>query len=155
MAWTIGQYSLGGPGNKRAILAAEGLDPDELERLARAGKLQTGWPIGWRARLRHLWSLGLPWRRDLWRIGLGGMVIVFNRFDVYAKGAGAGATPRGPTEASVVLHIFARASRYFLLTGRRLLMLVQSDDPNIVFQNLAFSPVSWNRREFLSANRGI
>jgi O-6-methylguanine DNA methyltransferase len=34
---TIGQYSLGGPGNKRAILAAEGLDPDELERLARAG----------------------------------------------------------------------------------------------------------------------
>ena len=32
----IGQYSLGGPGNKRMILAAEGLDPDELERLARA-----------------------------------------------------------------------------------------------------------------------
>jgi O-6-methylguanine DNA methyltransferase len=34
---TIGQYSLGGPRNKRTILAAEGLDPDELERLARAG----------------------------------------------------------------------------------------------------------------------
>jgi O-6-methylguanine DNA methyltransferase len=34
---TIGQYSLGGPGNKRTILAAEGLDPDELERLAHAG----------------------------------------------------------------------------------------------------------------------
>lgn len=34
---TIGQYSLGGPGNKRLILAAEGLDPDELEGLARAG----------------------------------------------------------------------------------------------------------------------
>ncbi|MFL5680940.1 MAG: methylated-DNA--[protein]-cysteine S-methyltransferase [Chloroflexota bacterium] len=33
----IGQYSLGGPQNKRAILAAEGLDPDELESLARAG----------------------------------------------------------------------------------------------------------------------
>lgn len=33
----IGQYSLGGPANKRAILAAEGLDPDELEALARAG----------------------------------------------------------------------------------------------------------------------
>jgi O-6-methylguanine DNA methyltransferase len=33
----IGQYSLGGPGNKRAILAAEGLDADELEELARAG----------------------------------------------------------------------------------------------------------------------
>ena len=33
----IGQYSLGGPANKRAILAAEGLDPDELEALARSG----------------------------------------------------------------------------------------------------------------------
>jgi O-6-methylguanine DNA methyltransferase len=35
---TIGQYSLGGPGNKRAILAAEGLDPDALEGAARRGE---------------------------------------------------------------------------------------------------------------------
>jgi O-6-methylguanine DNA methyltransferase len=34
---TLGQYSLGGPGNKRAILAAEGLDPDAYEALARSG----------------------------------------------------------------------------------------------------------------------
>jgi len=33
----IGNYSLGGPANKRAILSAEGLDPDELEALARTG----------------------------------------------------------------------------------------------------------------------
>jgi O-6-methylguanine DNA methyltransferase len=33
----LGQYSLGGPANKRALLAWEGLDPAELERLARAG----------------------------------------------------------------------------------------------------------------------
>jgi O-6-methylguanine DNA methyltransferase len=33
----IGQYSLGGPGNKRAVLTSEGLDPDEMEGLARAG----------------------------------------------------------------------------------------------------------------------
>lgn len=33
----IGRYSLGGPANKRTILAAEGLDPSELEELARAG----------------------------------------------------------------------------------------------------------------------
>ena len=33
----IGQYSLGGPGNKRTLLTWEGADPDELERLARAG----------------------------------------------------------------------------------------------------------------------
>ena len=33
----IGQYSLGGPQNKRTILTAEGLDPDRLESEARAG----------------------------------------------------------------------------------------------------------------------
>lgn len=34
---TIGQYSLGGPANKRAILASEGLDPSGLEAMAHAG----------------------------------------------------------------------------------------------------------------------
>jgi len=33
----IGQYSLGGPQNKRTILAVEGADPDSLEALARSG----------------------------------------------------------------------------------------------------------------------
>lgn len=33
----IGQYGAGGPASKRAVLAAEGLDAGELERLARAG----------------------------------------------------------------------------------------------------------------------
>ena len=33
----IGQYSLGGPQNKRTILAAEGLDPERMEAEARAG----------------------------------------------------------------------------------------------------------------------
>jgi len=34
---TIGQYSLGGPANKRAILTAEGLNPDAMESAARSG----------------------------------------------------------------------------------------------------------------------
>jgi O-6-methylguanine DNA methyltransferase len=34
---TIGQYSLGGPGNKRTILRSEGLDPESLESLSAAG----------------------------------------------------------------------------------------------------------------------
>jgi O-6-methylguanine DNA methyltransferase len=33
----LGQYSLGGPANKRAMLASEGLDPDGMEKLARSG----------------------------------------------------------------------------------------------------------------------
>ena len=39
---TIGQYSLGGPDNKRTILAAEGLDPDGLETAARRGERLIG-----------------------------------------------------------------------------------------------------------------
>jgi O-6-methylguanine DNA methyltransferase len=39
---SIGQYSLGGPGNKRTILAAEGLDPEALEVAARRGERLLG-----------------------------------------------------------------------------------------------------------------
>ncbi len=38
----LGQYSLGGPANKRALLAWEGLDPDGMEGLARAGVRYVG-----------------------------------------------------------------------------------------------------------------
>ncbi|MFL5779353.1 MAG: methylated-DNA--[protein]-cysteine S-methyltransferase [Chloroflexota bacterium] len=39
---TIGQYSLGGPANKRRLLASEGLDAEALEGLARAGTRYIG-----------------------------------------------------------------------------------------------------------------
>jgi O-6-methylguanine DNA methyltransferase len=39
---TIGQYSLGGPHNKRTILEAEGLDPVSLEDAARRGERLSG-----------------------------------------------------------------------------------------------------------------
>jgi O-6-methylguanine DNA methyltransferase len=39
---TMGEYSLGGPAQKRRILAFEGVDPDELERQARAGVMLIG-----------------------------------------------------------------------------------------------------------------
>lgn len=39
---SIGQYSLGGPGNKRTILATEGLDPQALEDAARRGQRLIG-----------------------------------------------------------------------------------------------------------------
>jgi O-6-methylguanine DNA methyltransferase len=38
----LGQYSLGGPANKRALLASEGLDPEGMEGLARAGVRYVG-----------------------------------------------------------------------------------------------------------------
>jgi O-6-methylguanine DNA methyltransferase len=39
---SIGQYSLGGPANKRTILAAEGLDPDAIEDAGRRGERLVG-----------------------------------------------------------------------------------------------------------------
>jgi O-6-methylguanine DNA methyltransferase len=39
---SIGQYSLGGPENKRTILATEGLDPDGMEDAARRGERLVG-----------------------------------------------------------------------------------------------------------------
>ena len=39
---SIGQYSLGGPENKRAILRAEGLDPEAMEDAARRGERLIG-----------------------------------------------------------------------------------------------------------------
>lgn len=39
---TIGQYSLGGPANKRTILRSEGLDPEGMEAQAAAGIRYTG-----------------------------------------------------------------------------------------------------------------
>jgi O-6-methylguanine DNA methyltransferase len=39
---SIGQYSLGGPANKRTILAAEGLDPDAMEDAGRRGERLVG-----------------------------------------------------------------------------------------------------------------
>ena len=39
---TIGQYSLGGPRNKRTVLAAEGLDPEAMETAARRGERLSG-----------------------------------------------------------------------------------------------------------------
>ena len=39
---SIGQYSLGGPDNKRTILSAEGLDPEAMEDSARRGERLVG-----------------------------------------------------------------------------------------------------------------
>src|SRR3970040_2246169 len=42
---SIGQYSLGGPAAKRTILAAEGLDSDEMESGARSGRRSPRAPL--------------------------------------------------------------------------------------------------------------
>ncbi len=86
---------------------------------------------------------------------VGGIALVLSRFDAYTKGPGATTVGSDRPEAEVVLDLLARASRYYLLTGRRLLTLVQSDDPRIRFDGLACVFAGWNQREWLNKNRGL
>jgi RNAse (barnase) inhibitor barstar len=77
----------------------------------------------------------------------GGMAIVFRRYDTFAKAQ--------PQLAQTILDSLETTSRRFLLTGRRLLALVQSDDPRIRFERVGAMPVTWNPREWLDSDRGV
>jgi RNAse (barnase) inhibitor barstar len=77
----------------------------------------------------------------------GGVGIILLRFDHFAK--------QSPVTAQTLLDIFADNSRSSMLFGRRLVTLVQSDDPRLSFDAVGATPVMWNPREWLNKNRGI
>lgn len=85
----------------------------------------------------------------------GGAAFVFYRYDSFAKSAGAARAASGRTHAEIILDIIAETSRFFLLTGMRLVALVQSDDPRIQFERIGGTPVLWNPREWLDKKRGL
>ncbi len=82
----------------------------------------------------------------------GGLILVFRRYDHFARTVQIDASV-GRSFAEIVLHVFARAVRYHMLFGRRLMIIVQSDDPQVRFDNLAPVFASWNPREWLAQNR--
>lgn len=84
----------------------------------------------------------------------GGVALVFNHYDQFSTIGRAG-DPNDKSLAKIVLHILADAVRYHMLFGRRLLILVQSDDPLIRFDDLAGISAHWNPREWLNKNRGL
>ena len=84
----------------------------------------------------------------------GGLVLVLNHYDLFFKPV-QNPVSDGSSTAEVVLSIFARAVRYHMLFGRRLLILVQSDDPGIQFGRLGGDAAMWNHREWLNENRGL
>src|SRR4051812_20770134 len=77
----------------------------------------------------------------------GGMLLVFRRYDVFAK--------TQPQLAQTILDSIESTSRRFLLTGRRLIALIQSDDPRLKFERVGALPVTWNPREWTDADRGV
>jgi RNAse (barnase) inhibitor barstar len=84
----------------------------------------------------------------------GGLVLVLNHYDRFFKPV-QNPGPDQSSTAEVVLSIFAKAVRYHMLFGRRLLILVQSDDPKIRFARLGGVAASWNHREWLNKSRGL
>lgn len=84
-----------------------------------------------------LYSIDIPQEGDA--------VIIFSRFDAFWQ--------RWRTFSAEILDIFEKHSRQFLLFGCRLIVLIQSDHPNISFQPLGACPVLLNPTEQLMKMR--
>jgi RNAse (barnase) inhibitor barstar len=77
----------------------------------------------------------------------GGSTLVFRRFDLFAA--------REPTVAWHILDMIEINSRRFFLFGKRLIALVQSDDPFISINPVGARRVMWNPRELFDKQRGL
>lgn len=77
----------------------------------------------------------------------GGVAIQIRRFDSFVRA--------DPRLAQMLLDSFESISRRFLVTGRRLITLVQSDDARLRFERVGAVPVNWNAREWLESDRGL
>jgi RNAse (barnase) inhibitor barstar len=77
----------------------------------------------------------------------GGVVLQFKHYDAFAQSHSQ--------LAQTILDSIESTSRRFLLTGQRLLALVQSDDPRIRFERVGAMAVTWNPREWLDTDRGV
>lgn len=80
-----------------------------------------------------------------WDPGSAGLVLVFRRYDAF--------TTSFPRRAQALLDILAGHSRSAALTGRGLIVLVQSDDPKIRYEPVGATPVVWNDAEWLDSRR--
>jgi RNAse (barnase) inhibitor barstar len=93
-------------------------------------------------------------RDDLVVPDTAGLVLVLHHCDTFAKALPPFGTP-ATLLADSLLDIFNRAVRYHMLFGRRLIVLVQSDDPRISFDELGGTSALWNHREWLNSSRGL
>jgi hypothetical protein len=80
-----------------------------------------------------------------WAPNTTGLALVFTGYDAFAAHC--------PRAAQIVLDILADQSRSAALFGRRLMCLVQSNDPDIKFAPVGATPVAWNDAEWLDPKR--
>lgn len=77
----------------------------------------------------------------------GGFAIAILHFDAFFRAM--------PDRAQAVLDIIETNSRRFLLTGKRLIALVQTDNPRSVYEHVGCMTPGWNPRERMERNRGL
>jgi RNAse (barnase) inhibitor barstar len=82
---------------------------------------------------------------DMYNKRYKGLILVFRHYDDFVE------SDRSFAEG--VLDIIAGKSRNWLLTGQKLIGLVQSDNPHIEFPELGGISPSWNSAEWLNENR--
>jgi hypothetical protein len=75
----------------------------------------------------------------------GGMAFCFKQFNLIKR--------EDPQWAQGILDVIQCASYEYLLLGKRLLALVQSNNPRIHFGPVGAHTVQWNPREWFSASR--
>ncbi|MFG1917311.1 barstar family protein [Micromonospora sp. NPDC048898] len=80
-----------------------------------------------------------------WTPSTTGLAPVFTDYDAFAAHC--------PRAAQFALDIMADHSRRAALYGRRLMCLVQSNDPHIRFAPVGATPVMWNSAEWLDSKR--
>lgn len=74
-----------------------------------------------------------------WEANSNGLAIVLTGYHAFAQ--------RCPAAAHALLDVIARQSRVALLFGRRMLCLVQTDDPQLRFPPIGAVKVAWNAEE--------
>jgi hypothetical protein len=80
-----------------------------------------------------------------WASNTTGLALVLTGFDAFAAHCSR--------EAQIVLDNMADHSRRAVVFGRRLMCLVQSNDPHIRFAPVGATPVMWNDAEWLDSKR--
>ena len=85
----------------------------------------------------------------------GGVALVLYHYDSYVATAGALPAAPGRPYSEVILDILAGTSRFFLLTGLRFLVMIQSNDPRMRFDRLGCVTATWNPREWLDKSLGL
>lgn len=78
-----------------------------------------------------------------------GLVLVFSKYNLLKK-----IEPRASWSWDI-LDILASNGRQHLLFGKRLVCMVQVDEPTLAFQPVGAQAVNWNPREWLNKNRGL